>query len=126
MGSDFHFSAESQSQFVPSSEAEQSHCHEIAIEDDAILENTEHLEAVLAPPVGVPRLLVGVVRMQVVITDDDTVRVGFTQSQHTVDEDGTDEERALDVCTHMTGEIEREVSVLVTSQPGTASDGERP
>ena len=91
--------------------------------DDAILENTEHFEVRLIPPVGVARVLVGVVRTQVAITDNDEVRIGFAESAFEVDEDGDEEERRLEVCVELEGEIERAVGVGVSSVSGTA-DGE--
>ena len=119
-GSDFHFDASPRNEFSPSADAVRSQCHSLVIVDDEILENTEHLEVVLTLPVGAARLLEGVTVMRVAISDDDTVMVGFTQTMHTVDEDASVGERTLDACVHMTGDIEREVSVLVTSQLGSA------
>ncbi len=120
-GADFRFTATAQSQFLPAATALQTQCHTLVIVDDAILEDTERLQAVLTPPVGVARLQVGVTRMSVAINDDDSVRVGFTRTEHVVDEEGTAEARTLSMCVHMTGEIEREVFVSVASQPGTAN-----
>ena len=123
-GVDYHFTADAQNQFNPSSEPSQTHCHSITIVGDSILEDTEQLEAILTGPVGVARLSVGVDRMRVAIIDDDTVTVGFTRTEFIVDEDGELEDRSLDVCVQLVGETEREVSVSVASQQGTA-DGKR-
>lgn len=124
LGSDIHFAVAPLSRFLPTSpEALQTQCHQVSVVDDAILESTEHFEAVLVPPVGVARVLVGVSRVRFAIADNDMVTVGFTQTQFTVNEDGTKDERTVNVCVQMTGEIEREVSVSVISQPGSA-DGE--
>ena len=68
-----------------------------------------------------PPPVVGVARMGVAIIDDDHVTIGFTRTEHVVDEDGTAEVRTLNMCVQMTGEIERQVSVSATSTPGTAS-----
>lgn len=117
-GSDFHFTAAPLSSFPPTfPDTEEVQCHEVSIEDDAILESTEHFEVTLVTPVDVVRVLVGVAKMRVAITDDDTVNIGFTQEEFSVDEDG---DREVEVCVQMTGEIEREVSVLISTQPGTA------
>lgn len=122
LGSDFTFDAAAQNQFPPSTDSVRSQCHALVIVDDAILEDTEHLEAILTPPEGVARLQVGVTRIGVAISDDDTVTVGFNQtSQYVVDEDAeAEEDRVVNVCLQMMGDIEREVSVTVTSQAGTA------
>ena len=59
--------------------------------------------------------------MRVAITDDDSVSMRFTQTELTVNEDDPEE---VDVCVEMTGDIEREVSVSVTSETTSASDGD--
>lgn len=75
----------------------------------------------LIAPVGVARVQVGVTEMRVAITDNDEVRVGFTETEFEVLEDGLEEEeRTIQVCVKMEGEIEREVGVSVASQSGSA------
>ncbi len=71
----------------------------------------------------VPRLLLDISRTEVTIVDNDMVTVGFSQTVYVIDEDGGDEERMTSVCIELIGEIERSVSVLVTSQSESA-DGE--
>lgn len=125
LGSDFNFTTDPLTHFPPTplGGSLQVQCQPISIQDDAILENTEHFEVLLIVPVGAPRVLGGTSRMRVAITDNDMVEVGFTRTEIEVDEDASEEERRAEVCVQMVGEIEKEVSVSVRSQPGSA-DGE--
>lgn len=120
LNSDFHFTFDPLTHFTPQSGAQQVQCQQIAIEDDAILEDTEYFQVQLIPPVGVARVQVGVVEARVGITDDDTVQIGFTETDIVVDEDGSEEDRRVQVCVELLGQIDRAVSVVVTSQSVTA------
>ena len=120
-GADFLFTSASSS-FPPTSSTSTSQCHQVTILDDAVLENTEHLEAELTAPGGIARVSIGTSVVRAAIIDDDSVIVGFSQTDFTVDEDEP-QELSVRVCVEMTGEIEREVSVSVASEHGSA-DGE--
>lgn len=118
-GADFLFTT-TLSSFSPTTSTSQ--CYQVTILDDLVLEDTEHLEAELTAPGGVARVSVGTSVVRAAIIDDDSVMVGFSQTDFTVDED---EPQALSVsvCVEMVGELEREVSVSVASERGSA-DGE--
>ena len=120
-GSDFRFTADPGSHFSPFAGNSATLCHRVTIINDEVLENTEYFEAVLEAPVGIPRMSLGTERIRVAILDEDIVRVGFTQTSFTVDEDADDQERRTEVCVELSGEIDREILLSITSQTGTAS-----
>ena len=116
LGADYQFVAPVTPSFLPGSQQRQ--CHPVTIEDDSILENTEHFEALLT--VEAARVSVLTSRARVAITDNDFVSVGFNQTEFTVNEDDPEQ---VQVCVELTGEIERDVSVSIVGEPGSA-DGE--
>ena len=116
--SDVHFNNETLFSFPISSASLSTQCHRVDIVDDEILENTEYFEGILTKgPVSMPRLTVGIDDIRVAITDNDMVTIGFTQTEVIVNED---DEQRIELCAELVGEIGKEVSVSVSSQPGTA------
>jgi len=68
--------------------------------------------------VGMARVSVRISSETVSITDDDSVTVGFNQTQFTVTEDDPE---AVSVCVHLTGELERNISLAIESEAGSAN-----
>lgn len=97
---------------------QQTQCHHISIIDDNILEGTEHFKVVLRAQESAARISVGTDHTTVTIDDNDSVTIGFMQTEFSVDEDGS--ERDVRVCVGLEGEISREVLATISSRPGTA------
>ena len=116
-------------------------CVSIAVHDDDILEEDEqflvyifdsersrvrendggrgYVEIVVDSGSGegeVVEVLSGGVKSVVVIRDDDTVRIGMTVTEYTVEESQSE----VTVCMEMEGEIERKVDVSLQAVSGTA------
>lgn len=118
LDSDFSLNFPSFFTFPNSTETHQTQCHQINIINDKILEGTEHFEIRLRAPEGVARISMGRDHTTVTIDDDDQVMIQFMQTEFSVDEDGS--ERTVQVCVVLEGEISRQVSATISTQPGTA------
>ena len=98
-------------------------CTPIIIMDDDLLEDTEKLSVFILftdPALYVPgRPGVTNSSATVVIGDDDYVTVDLEQSLYVVSESVGH----LSVCSILSGTTGKEVSVMLTSQPGTAENG---
>ena len=116
--SDFSFSLPSLVSFLNSTETQQTQCYQVNIINDNVLEGVESFEMILQAPENVDRVDVDIGHIIVTINDDDHVTIGFKQTEYSVAEDGS--EGGVNVCVLLEGAIDRDASVSIISQIGTA------
>ena len=95
-------------------------CLQLEIVDDWRLEDSEVLS--LSLTLTDPSIFLGLVQTSVTILDNDHVTVGLKPTHYTIEESI----QQIEVTVELLGDIERDVSVVVESEDGTAfaSDGD--
>ena len=107
--------------FPPSLITPQTTCVNYKLLDDDRLESVESFTVTIST--SVPRVSVGRSVATVSLVDDDGVYVSLVDGDLTVDEEGEAEGGGgqVPMCVQMTGIIEREIEIILFTEPGTAS-----
>ena len=101
-------------QFLPSPANNQTMCVSFFVLDDAIVEDTELFRVLLTASDSFIRISTG--EMTISIKDSDNVSVNFDHSVYSTSED----EEEMSVCVELGADVERVVSIQLTTSDATA------
>ena len=102
--------------FPPSSEVPRIECVDVEIVDDAIVENVETFRVKISSLVPHVSIADGESESTVRVVDGDSVSVDLVRGEYEVEEEGA----GVEVCVQLTGVIEREVEVELSTIADTA------
>lgn len=103
--------------FTPSMESSQRLCHSVSLVDDELLESTEQFSLHLSSNVSRVNVITDLI--QVTVTDDDIVTVGFNQTEYLIVEEVIGG-ASITACAVLTGRIEEDVVVTMSTKSNSA------